>query len=86
MMKKTLFAVTLITATIVSFLLGMTFSKKEIAKSSGRMQAELSFGHLKIYRDLQSDFLANCRSRAESRLEFMIHEQKMRIPMICSSE
>lgn len=62
---------------VLSFFAGMHFSKIGIARSVGQLQAELSYGHLKHYKDLQSDLRSNCKPRAESRLEFMINEQKM---------
>jgi peptidoglycan hydrolase CwlO-like protein len=78
-MKKTFIVVLLFSAIIASFFLGANLSKKAIARSIEQLQAELSFGHLKMYSDIQSDLKSNCRSRADSRLEFVINEQKMRM-------
>jgi len=76
-MKKTIVVILLIFALIASFLLGANITKTQIEKSADQMQAELSFGHLDTYQNLQSDILSECMSRAKSRLEFAIDEQKM---------
>lgn len=78
-MKKVITGVVFISAILASFWFGMSHSKNQISKSADRMQAELSFGHLQEYKNLQSDFLSGCNSRVKSRLEFMINEQKMLI-------
>ena len=76
-MKMTVIVALLIFAIVISFLFGVVLSKRGIARSVEQLQAELSYSHLKIYRNLQSDFLSGCRSRFESRLEHAIDEQKM---------
>ena len=76
-MKKTIVVILLIFGLIASFLLGANITKNQIAKSADQMQAELSFGHLDTYHNVQSDILSGCMLRAKSRLEFVIDEQKM---------
>ncbi len=76
-MKITFIVVLLISLAIASFFLGMNVSKKGVEISFDRTQAKLSFHHLNIYSDLQSDFMSDCRSRVESRLKHAIDEQKM---------
>jgi len=78
-MKKTFIVVLLITSVAVSFFFGVNLTKSGIARSVERMQASLSFSHLQVYRNLQSDFLSGCKSRLESRLEQIIDEQNMRM-------
>lgn len=76
-MKKTFIVILLISVVVASFFLGANLSRKSIARSIEQLQAELSFAHLDNYRDLQSYFLSGCKTRVESMLEFVIHEQKM---------
>ncbi len=76
-MKKTIIIILFIISIISAFILGMSLSKKGIARSVERIQAELSFGHLQVYKELKSDILAECRIRLMSRLEHIIDEQKM---------
>jgi len=76
-MKNYIVWISVIIVIVLSFFAGMHFSKIGIARSVGQLQAELSFGHLKHYKDLQVDLRSNCKPRAESRLVFMINEQKM---------
>ena len=76
-MKKTIVVVISISVIVISFFLGANLSERGIEKSVKQLQAELSFAHLKNYRDLQADLLSNCGTRLESRLKFVIDEQKM---------
>lgn len=76
-MKNTVIVILLVAFSVGSFLFGWDASKRGVAKSVERMQAELSFAHLKVYRDIKSDFMSGCKPRVESRLEHAIDEQKM---------
>lgn len=78
-MNKVAIVVVLIVVSAVSFLLGGNLATKGIEKSVDRMQAELGFGHFRVYRELQTDLSSDCRTRVEARLQQMIEEQKMRM-------